>query len=369
MNNKQPYREWVGVVLGMLLAGAAHFLSGQRAAGLKWYISLFACGVVGVALLATPGMAPFILGLAIIPAGVVLWLVMLKQSYRPVQRIGIPGWLTLIVIAIVLRSGSSFLARQFIHPFKVPTGTMQPTIFGTHARSMPADSCDKPGFSQWLLSGQRYLEVKAESSGTFSAMSLSRVDPSWLTCRVGSRQYELPRFAPPLKQPGEQVSAGDTLWAGIVTAGDHVFIERISYLFSKPKRGDIVVFRTEGIPTLPPGTFYIKRIAGLPGERIRIAPPFLIVNGHEVMEPPIFKTISTSSGGYAGFQLAGPVGGRLSKPTDEITLGPHEYLVLGDNTQNSFDSRFWGAVPERNILGRVTRIYWPFTRISALEGK
>jgi signal peptidase I len=175
----------------------------------------------------------------------------------------------------------------------------------------------------------------------------------------------LPRFAHPLKQPGDQVSAGDILWSGIVVSGDHLFVERLSYRFGKPKRGDIVVFRTAGIESLPPNTFYIKRVAGLPGERIRIEPPFLIVNDQKVTNPEIFSTISSESDGYAGFEL----GGRLSTPTDEFTLGPDEYFVLGDNTRNSADSRYWGPVPEKNIVGRATRIYWPFTRINALEGK
>lgn len=284
MNEKPPYRKWVGVVLGFLLYGSAHFLSGKRAVGLKWYFGLFSCGLAGVALVATPGTAPFVLGVAFGLANVVLWLVMLKQSYRPVRRIGFLGWLAVIILAVVLSHSLSLVVRQFVHPFKVPTGAMHPTI--------------------------------------------------------------VPK--------------------------DHLFVERLTYRFGKPKRGDIVVFRTRGIESLPPNTFYIKRVAGLPGERIRIEPPFLIVSDQKVTDPEIFHTISSTSDGYAGFQLAAhvaPTGGPLTKPTDEVTLGPNEYYVLGDNTRNSSDSRYWGAVSEKNIIGRATRIYWPFTRINALEGK
>jgi signal peptidase I len=372
MNEKPPYRKWVGVVLGFLLHGSAHFLSGKRAAGLKWYFGLFACGVVAVALVATPGTVPFIVGVAFGLASVVLWLVMLKQSYRPVRRIGFFGWLAVIVLTVVLNNGLSLLVRQFVQPFKVPTGAMQPTIFGIHGHDVSADSSNKPGTIQWLLSGQQYVHVKAQASGVLTAPRPSQDAPSWWTYAIGSRQHELPRFARPLKQPGEHVSAGDTLWSGVVVAGDHLFVERLSYRFGRPKRGDIVVFRTAGIESLPPDTFYIKRVAGLPGERIRIEPPFLIVNDQKVTEPDIFKTISSASDGYTGFQLAahaGPIGSLLSKPTDEIELEPDEYFVLGDNTRNSLDSRYWGAVPEKNIIGRATRIYWPFTRINALEGR
>jgi signal peptidase I len=281
MNEKPPYHKWVGVVLGWLLDGSAHFLSGKRAAGLKWYFGLFACSLTGVALAATPGTIPFIVGVAFVLASVVLRVVMLKQSYRPVRRIGFLGWLAVIILSAVLNSGLRVVVRQFVHTFKVPAGSMQPTII----------------------------------------------------------------------------------------ARDHLVVERVSYRFSRPSRGDIVVFRTKGIVTLPPDTFYMKRIAGLPGERIRIEPPFLIVNDQRVTQPEIFNTISSASDGYAGFQLTGPVSGLLSKPADEVTLGPDEYFVLGDNTRNSRDSRYWGAVPEANIIGKVTRIYWPLTRINALKEK
>lgn len=284
MNDRPPYRKWVGVLLGVILYGSAHFLSGKRSAALKWYFALFACGFVAVALVATPGTVPFVLGAASFVAAVVLWLVMLKQSYRPVRRIGFLGWLAVIALAVVLNNSLNYLVRQSFDSFKVPTGGMSPTII----------------------------------------------------------------------------------------PGDHLFADRLSYRFRKPKRGDIVVFRTRGIATLPPDTLYIKRIAGLPGERVRIEPPFLMVDGQEVIEPAIFRTISNESDGYAGFRPAahpGPPGALLSRPTDEIALGPGEYFVLGDNTRSSLDSRYWGAVPERNIVGKVTRIYWPFTRINALEGR
>jgi len=92
-------RKWVGVLLGLILHGSAHFLSGKRAAGLKWYCGLFACGFLSVALVAVPGTVPLVLGAAFGLAGVVLWFVMLRQSCRPVRRIGFLGWLAVIVLA------------------------------------------------------------------------------------------------------------------------------------------------------------------------------------------------------------------------------------------------------------------------------
>jgi len=160
MNDRPPYRTWVGVLLGLLLNGSAHFLSGRRAAGLVWYFGLFACGFAGMALAAIPGTIPFVLGLVLGLAGFVLWIVMLKQSYRPVRRIGFLGWIAVIALAAVLNNGLSLLARQFVHPFVLPTGAMQPTLYGMHGHSLPADSSDRPSVFQGFLSGQRNVEVK-----------------------------------------------------------------------------------------------------------------------------------------------------------------------------------------------------------------
>jgi len=277
MNDKPVYRKWVGILLGINLCGSAHYLSGKRMAGIKWYTGIFACGSVGMAFVATPGTIPFILGVAFVLFSVALWFVMLKQSYRPVRRIGFLGWLWVIGLAVILNYGLKFCVRQFILPFKVPTCAMSPTII----------------------------------------------------------------------------------------PGDHLFAERLSYRFGRPKRGDIVVFRTNGITNLSPNTIYIKRIAGLPGDHIRIAPPNLLINDHKVTEPKIFTTISNESDGYSGFQH----GGKLSSSKLECILKEDEYFVLGDNTKNSRDSRYWGAVPEENIIGKATRIYWPLTRINALRKK
>ena len=66
-------------------------------------------------------------------------------------------------------------------------------------------------------------------------------------------------------------------------------------------------------------------------------------------------------------RLAGHSIGILTKPTDQIMLVQDEYFVLGDNTVNSKDSRYWGPVPRDNIIGRVVKIYWPPGRIGTVE--
>lgn len=365
--NKPPYRKWVGVLLAILLPGSAHVLSGKPMAGIKWFAGLIACGLVFACLLATPGTTALILSVAFGLACVVLWFIIVKRSYRPVRRIGFFGWFAFIAVALVINNGRRLLGHQFVRPFKVPVGDMQPTIYGIHGASLSVDSPDRPGFLNLFISGRRYVEIESDTSGILTGPRQSPDSRNHWTYMVGSKEYPLPRVAPPLKKPGELVSTGETLWSGVITAGDHILVERWSYRFEKPKRGDIVAFRTKGIEDILENAIYIKRIAGLPGERIRIEQPFLIVNGEKVLTPEIFKTISSESDGYAGFQELNH--SNLAKQGGEFTVGPNEYYVLGDNTVSSFDSRSWGAVPEKNIIGKVTRVYWPFSRLKALEEK
>ena len=365
MNDKKKYQKWVGVLLGILLNGSAHFLSGKRSAGVKWFFGLFFCGLAGIALIATPGTATYILGATFLLASLGLWLVMLKQSYRPIQRIGFLGWLAVIILAVVLNSGTDYFIDQLILSYRMPTGSMEPTICGIHV-----DSVDKPSLVQQVICGQRYLEIKAKNSGILSGPPRFKASPQWVFS-VGSQPYELPLREMPLKKVGGYVLNGETLWSGTKTSGDRVFIERLSYRFRDPKRGDIVVFKTDGIEGARPGTFYIKRIAGLPGERVRIDPPYLFANEQKVVEPEIFSIMSSKVNGYSGFVLAldkvRGTAAKLINTNDFITLGGDEYFVTGDNSPNSLDSRYYGPVPRKNIIGKVTRIYYPFSRINKLK--
>lgn len=152
--------------------------------------------------------------------------------------------------------------------------------------------------------------------------------------------------------------------------GDGFIINKIIYRLSEPQRGDIIAFRTKGLRQCEQGKSYVKRIAGLPGEIIGIDPPYLLINGKRVEEPRIFRTISDGKDGYSGFCLVTPTPtfqARLALPSDKITLGKDEYLVLGDNTRNSFDSRYFGPIKRTSILGKVIYICAPADRKRWIE--
>lgn len=145
--------------------------------------------------------------------------------------------------------------------------------------------------------------------------------------------------------------------AGQVQKGDRFTVNMYAYRLKKPQRGDVVIFNTRGIsPSLVKGdSLFVKRVVGIPGDKVSINPPSVLVNGVKLAEPEIFKRIAECSNGYAGYTSMGLLG----QAGDEIALGEDEYFVLGDNSTNSLDGRFFGAIKRDAILGKVVWIYWP----------
>jgi signal peptidase I len=134
-------------------------------------------------------------------------------------------------------------------------------------------------------------------------------------------------------------------------------MEGISYLSRQPRRGDIVVFRTDGIASLSPGTIYLKRVTGESGDHVKFSGGKLFVNDKQV-------SLSNAVGEIV-YDL--PEGAASLSPQTDVTVPIGCYFVVGDNSTNSFDSRFWGSVPRRNIIGRVGFCYWPSGRIGRVK--
>ncbi|HEV7178391.1 MAG TPA: signal peptidase I [Candidatus Baltobacteraceae bacterium] len=127
-----------------------------------------------------------------------------------------------------------------------------------------------------------------------------------------------------------------------ISSGEYVVINTLAYRFSQPKRGDIVAFRHDGdTPEI-----YIKRVIGLPGDRVRIDRGALFLNGQAVDEP------------YVHF--------KDQRSFPEVTVPSGDVFVLGDNRANSEDSRFFGPVTDDHLIGRALAGIWPLAEIGAL---
>ncbi len=120
--------------------------------------------------------------------------------------------------------------------------------------------------------------------------------------------------------------------------GGYLLVDRISYRFKEPEKGDVIIFRYPQNRSL----FYIKRIIGLPGEKIEIKGGDLFVNNNLLEEEYLKPGTETSF-----FSV------------DKFILGKDQYFVLGDNRPFSFDSRRWGPINEKDIIGVVRVRFWP----------
>jgi signal peptidase I len=126
---------------------------------------------------------------------------------------------------------------------------------------------------------------------------------------------------------------------------EYLIIDELSYRFRDPERGDIVVFRYP----LDPSQFFIKRIIGLPGERVRLSQG---------------KILIANAAQPDGLVLPEPYLGGAGTPGERsVVLGEEEYFVMGDNRNASLDSRIFGPVKRKFIVGRVWLRGWPLPRI------
>jgi signal peptidase I len=137
---------------------------------------------------------------------------------------------------------------------------------------------------------------------------------------------------------------------------DRVIVDKLSYRFQKPQRFDIVVFEPNdavikgcGLPSDKQNISLIKRVIGLPGDRVEISEGITYINGTALPEPYLGKS--------AEYDLP---------PT---TVPNNAYFVLGDNRNNSCDGHIWGFVPQQNIIGKATLRFWPLAHFGKIDDK
>jgi signal peptidase I len=300
-------------------------------------------------------------------------------------RPGFDSWaenVEVIFVAIVLALA---LRTYVLQPFKIPTDSMKPTLWGI---SVQPEEGPVPGVLQrvtdFAVSGKSWHEVKAKRSESLRALTqekwfglftVTRITTSSGSYLVWANAEELVRGAPHLVRtaygrlvPAEiRFNPGDTIARFTVASGDHVFVNKFIYHFRKPDPGEVFVFTTHGIRGIeernrragtPFSQFYIKRCVGGPGDTLEVRPPYLIRNGEVMATRDIFQRIQSERDGYRGYAAGDP----YLALGETLTLGRDQFWAMGDNSYQSYDSRGWGAVPRENLVGTGLFVYWPFTQ-------
>ena len=321
-----------------------------------------------------------------------------------------------IIVAIIVALG---IRSYIVQPFKIPTASMQPTLNGIMGKAMPTSEPTPNILTQaWEFAwrGSNYTELKApESSGPLAITSIAQQsfavlasrtvvtfsDGSSTWCYAPARQliYDLwlgeSRAGLPSQIPSTEsfvlpaqcpVRPGAVLARGRIDTGDQVLVDKVSYHFRQPRRGEVFVFSTRGISgiDLPPGTdsqHYIKRLVGLPHDTLEFDVPRLLINGAEPTEFGIQRAVASEGNPehsptvnkYHGYTYVPPgqrrvsfnfdteIGEREGRATMIYKLKGKQYMACGDNSGNSSDSRYWGAVPQENLVGPALMVYWPFS--------
>ena len=189
--------------------------------------------------------------------------------------------------------------------------------------------------AQVVPSGRR-VERKRRSPSSFARELIETIVLTvivFLVVNVSARPYTVDG---PSMQPG-------------LHTGERVVVSMLAYDFGAPQRGDVIVFH----PPDDPSSTYVKRIIGIPGDTISITPNAVILNGHTLSEPYI--------------AVVNPGAPENISVLSKIKLGPNQYFVMGDNRQDSIDSRVFGYVPRANIIGKAEFVYWPVPTIHGIS--
>ena len=320
------------------------------------------------------------------------------------------AWRENVEVLLVALAVAMGIRTFFLQPFKIPTGSMQPTLYGVTSDYL----LNKPDFKistgwehvkEWF-EGVSYVHVVAQADGgieKISPMTRFLIFNIKQSLWIGGIEHVM-WFPPDYGEPpyagadpfvyrahleqGHVYHKGDDVANLRVAAGDHLFVDRVTYNFRKPTRGEIIVFETKGILNLdamgnnlmPQDQFYIKRMVVKPGERVQIGndrhllingqrldasmPHFENVYGFNPSQPPheseysghVNGTVASTYGLYPNLAPNFPDAETVFNNPDD------SYMVMGDNTCNSSDSRTWGSFPAKNVIGKSFFVYWPLTK-------
>jgi signal peptidase I len=318
---------------------------------------------------------------------------MLKKLSSPKSGYVLPSppscrWCRENLETIVISLGIAFAVRSlFIQPFKIPTGSMQPTLYGIHfiAEEQPYQGKALQKFFSYLNFSRRHCDIVLQSDGRPESLRPLPSPPFFPKTQltVGQSSYVLP--AAPIDvqkallenvdfhENGGWLKKGQVLLRGAFESGDHLFVNRLSLCFAEPRRGDVMVFKTDGLydadGTGFGGSYYIKRLVGLPGDELLLKDRKLYVRPQgasefrllDAQDDPGFARLYSFQGGYHGYAHA-PGAQYLRHNSDTVTVPAGHYFMLGDNSENSKDSRYWGFVPRENLIGTPCFVWWPFSR-------
>jgi len=133
---------------------------------------------------------------------------------------------------------------------------------------------------------------------------------------------------------------------------EYLLTEKVTYYLNNPARGDVVVLTPP--PSVSTTDEFIKRVIGLPGERVMVKNGHVFINDKQIHESYLASTVYTNPGDFLA-------------EGQEYIVPDGEYFVMGDNRPNSSDSRYWGPITKSEMTGRAWIVYWPIDRTGVVQ--
>lgn len=299
-----------------------------------------------------------------------------NQWLKPYPRAAMRENVEVLLVALAVAMG---VRTFFLQPFKIPTGSMQPTLFGiTYTNYVDQPNVTFPNqlkrlYDFWVY-GISYYHLTAPEDGRITKIAPPQKfllfnlkqhywfnDVRHTVWFPTDNMFERTGVLEPYTKNYER---GQDILRMKTISGDHLFVNRMTYNFRQPSLGEIVVFKTVGIshPQVPRDQFYIKRLVGLPGDTVRIDnTDHLVINGKRLDDSTprfenIYKAWPETNQRYCGHIHASPY---FPDAESEVAVRKEHLLVMGDNTKSSLDSRYWGDFPARDVIGKSCFVYWP----------
>ena len=360
-SGKEP---WLAVCLSSLFPGIGQIYSGQRFRGIFWILSFIIFSGLGLFSLLTQT------GNILLGVGSLLLLPIVKilnlfdahtctqksnpSEFEELRKQSKDPWKAVFISTILLGAGHFYLGNGLLGSILL--------FFVVASYFIP-----KLAILIWLLSPLVIYHVYI-TTPTQREKSKRFLIPIALLITIGSGlisglvQGSIREFV----AESRYIPTGAMIPS--LTIHDRLVINKLNYQYQDPQRGDIIVFNPpEALQKEGFKTAFIKRIIGLPGETIEILEDRVYINGNPLDEPYLDESSKTrvdicrNRNSYFSRQEG------EEQNIWEATVPPNSYLVMGDNRENSYDSRCWGTVPREYIVGKATKIFWPLNRIGNLN--
>ncbi len=289
------------------------------------------------------------------------------QSNRVFPPHAFPKWFENTEVLVVALGAAMAIRAYFFQPFKIPTGSMQPTLNGINFEEHIADGTDMPIIKQlkWAITGKSYnvatgmmklagdhvivnkfwYNFVAPKRGDVAVFDTAGINPDE---RSDIILVEIRNGAGEVLESVEFIQHGDELIDKATARPIQKYADDYAKLHNVAISA-VPVSKRQGIML----TYYIKRLVGLPGEKISITDRALTADGVKIVDDFAFDRQLNEYGGYS-------FAGNLMTESDFIQLENDEFLPFGDNTDNSLDGRYFKGVKVKNLLGPAVCVYWPF---------